>query len=268
MASVCQRRGRSGRGPAAPRAANTLYDVPVSNNGARCRIVIYGKGLEDQIAIQTPSDAFGGLKEPGYLAVNPQGKMPALDFGGLCLAESETINEFLVDKFADVGPSFVAATPELRAKSRLASRVHDMYLTTIQGCMYKGAPVYEGDGGAALRAEHIKQLNYQLDVLEGIFGEEGPYFAGSEQSLGDCAVFPTMVFAEYSLLKFFGWPTLFAGRPKLEAWFTAMVEDPVSGRVYKEVRGGLEKWDGIGRWDNLGITEQIAAHPELKWSYP
>ena len=86
--------------------------------------------------------------------------------------------------------------------------------------------------------------------------------------MGDCAVFPTMVFAEYSLLKFFGWSTLFAGRPKLEAWFTAMVEDPVSGRVYKEVRGGLEKWDGIGRWDNLGITDQIAAHPELKWSYP
>ena len=29
-------------------AAHTLYDFPVSNNGGRCRVVIYDKGVQDQ----------------------------------------------------------------------------------------------------------------------------------------------------------------------------------------------------------------------------
>jgi hypothetical protein len=28
----------------------TLYDFPVSNNGGRCRVVIYDKGLQDKVS--------------------------------------------------------------------------------------------------------------------------------------------------------------------------------------------------------------------------
>ena len=54
------------------------------------RIIIYKKGLEDVISIKTPA-AFGGLKSPEYLALNPQGKMPTLIFpaGGDPIPESE-----------------------------------------------------------------------------------------------------------------------------------------------------------------------------------
>ena len=38
-----------------------LYDLPVSNNGARCRIVIYKKGIEDKVEIKSPMD-LGGLR--------------------------------------------------------------------------------------------------------------------------------------------------------------------------------------------------------------
>ena len=46
------------------RAAAKLYDVPVSNNGARVRFIIYKKGLEKEYAILKP-DAIGGLKVNG-----------------------------------------------------------------------------------------------------------------------------------------------------------------------------------------------------------
>ena len=55
---------------------NVLYDVPVSNNGARCRLIILLEAqLEDEFAITNPSEV-GGLKSEEYLAMNPQGKMP------------------------------------------------------------------------------------------------------------------------------------------------------------------------------------------------
>ena len=44
-----------------------LYDIPVSNNGARARLVIYWKNLESDFAITNPS-ALGGIKSDEYLA--------------------------------------------------------------------------------------------------------------------------------------------------------------------------------------------------------
>ena len=40
-----------------------LYDMPVSNNGARCRVIIYKKGIEDKVSIKSPMD-LGGLRYP------------------------------------------------------------------------------------------------------------------------------------------------------------------------------------------------------------
>ena len=54
---------------------HTLFDVPVSNNGARCRIILYKKGLpESEVKVVSPAD-LGGFKSESYLAVNPQGKV-------------------------------------------------------------------------------------------------------------------------------------------------------------------------------------------------
>jgi hypothetical protein len=45
----------------------------VSNNGARCRHIIYKKGLEDLYDIQAPT-VLGGLKSEAYLKLNPQAR--------------------------------------------------------------------------------------------------------------------------------------------------------------------------------------------------
>lgn len=51
--------------------AGVLYDVPVSNNGARVRLVARWKGIE--LTTTNPLDAFaGGLKSKAYEDVNPQ----------------------------------------------------------------------------------------------------------------------------------------------------------------------------------------------------
>lgn len=119
-------------------AKYTLYDMPVSNHGARVRHVIYAKGLEDEFAIVPPSE-LGGLGSPEYKKLSPQGKMPLLVLpdgvgggGGAALPESEVIVQYICDRFGDRGPSMRAATPELRARAALATRIHDIYVASVQ----------------------------------------------------------------------------------------------------------------------------------------
>lgn len=114
-----------------------LFDMPVSNNGARCRTILYKKGIvKDQVDIISPV-ALGGLKSPEYLALSPSGLMPCLAIqkehasGMKHISESDTIARYLLSEYSDVGPSFLPENP----RSNQIARWHDMYLTTIQGCL-------------------------------------------------------------------------------------------------------------------------------------
>lgn len=82
---------------------------------------------------------------------------------------------------------------------------------------------------AAERASLLEQLNKQLDNLESVC--VGPYIAGPEITTGDSALMPTFVFLTYILPKYFGWRDVFAGRPKLAAWWQHMQQDPHAERV-------------------------------------
>jgi glutathione S-transferase len=82
------------------------------------------------------------------------------------------------------------------------------------------------------RATELAALAKQLDVLEEAIA--GPFMAGSSMSSADGALFPTFVFLTYMLPAYFGWANVFAGRPKLAAWWAAVNKDPVAARV-----GGL-----------------------------
>jgi len=49
VASGPRHESQCGRvGPVVMKAAHTLYDFPVSNNGGRCRVVIYDKRVQDK----------------------------------------------------------------------------------------------------------------------------------------------------------------------------------------------------------------------------
>jgi len=167
----------------------------VSNNGARCRVIIYKKLIEDQVTIASPMD-IGGLKSPEYLALNPQGKMPLLVTDEITLPESDTICRYLLDRFSGSSPSFVPSTVAARARSDLLCRLHDMYVTTIQGALYKATPPF---GIFGSRLEALAELRKQLIVLNNAADATGPYLAGEELSLADATVFPTMVFVAHML---------------------------------------------------------------------
>jgi len=227
---------------------STLFDLPVSNNGARCRIILYKKEIpKDEVDIVSPMD-LGGLKSPEYLAMNPQGKMPLLSVkNGMNIPESETICRYLLSTYVNQGPSFLPNDP----KSNLISRFHDMYITTIQGCLYKAAPPF---GPYGTRSDAINEMQKQLKIIDDLIdsNKDGIYLCGKEISLADATLFPTMVFIDSMLPKFGienGIPT------NLINWFNQIrAKDPVFTRVYDEVKGGVDSWESKGRWDTIWMA--------------
>jgi glutathione S-transferase len=179
----------------------------------------------------------GGLSSPEYLRVNPQGKMPALvvhmglDTDVANIAESDTISRYLMSAYATTGPSFQPDNP----RSNLIARFHDLYLTTIQGCLYKPAPPF---GTFGTRQDALLEYQKQLGVIEDYVLDGTMYLCGNEVSYADATLFPSLVFAKYMLPKFAASVPLLNTQlpPKLEAYFERVrTNDPAFAKVYDEV---------------------------------
>jgi glutathione S-transferase len=246
-----------------------LYDIPVSNNGARCRIILYKKGIDDsECIVKSPMD-LGGLKSEAYLQISPEGKVPALQIcesNGGCigsqqqlstLAESDTVARYLLKTYATVGPSF---QPDLPLSNEI-SRFHDMYLTTIQGCLYKASPPFGPYGN---RKEALEEYSNQLYVIADNFvnkDEDSVYLCGADVSLADATLFPSMVFATHMFPKFDlainSDPSRPVIPPILEAWFRRLIEtDTAFRKVYGEVRAAY-----------LGLSPKFANYWILRLSF-
>jgi len=247
-----------------------LISVPVGNNPARIRLLIYLKGIEDQIQLKTPFD-YGGMQSDEYKRINPQGKMPVLILpDGTTIYESKVISGYILDRWNGTGPKLQASTPEARALAAQINAIHDLYVaspnasdprvTATQGCMYKPVDVIDADS----RALKVAEIAKQLDVLEGLM--KGPFCVGEDMTEADLAMYPTFIFFVVMLPKVFGWPDVFHARPKLKTWMKHMETlEPVQ-QVKAEVEGGLQNWEQQKRFDS--IIEQIKAAPGLKWVYP
>ena len=224
-----------------------LYDKPVSNNGARCRAIIYKKGLsEKDVTIKNPNEV-GGLRSEEYLKINPQGKMPCLvcHETGLNIAESDTIARYLMARYSDMGPSFQPDNP----KSNLIARLHDIYLTTIQGFMYKATGPF---GRFGTRKDAMSEYIRQLQVIEDLIDyqdKDGIYLCGADISLADVTLFPSCVFASYMMPKFDVNPPL---PRKMNHWFNTLKnKDPVLSRICDEITKALHVWEKDDRWGRL-----------------
>jgi len=173
----------------------------------------------------------GGFKSDEYLAINPQGKVPALkcQATGMNIAESDTVSRFLLSEYANFGPSFQPDNPI----SNTMARFHDIYLTSIQSCLYRAEPPF---GTFGTRKDALKEYSKQLYILAGMMDPAGPYLCGAEVSLADATVFPSVVFATFMFPKFDSG----IEKPvpeKIEAWFQKMKDmDPAFQKVFDEVR--------------------------------
>lgn len=94
-------------------------------------------------------------------------------------------------------------------------------LPASQVAMYKPMPLEE-------RAAALADIDGILHNLEVLCGS--PWLCGPNPTTADAAAMPLFVFITFMLPRFFGWD-VFAGRPKLAAWWAAIRQDPHAQRV-------------------------------------
>ena len=255
----------------------TLYDIPVSNNGARVRLLLYWKGLESAFRVENPS-ALGGLKSEAYLALNPQGKMPLLVVPSddadesLAIPESEVIAQYVLHAYADVGPALIPEDPKQRALAALVTRVHDVYIAPIQGCLYRGPmPVSKRAEDLARRREADGRRRARLRRRIAFSCIEKrkrrrPVRLRREAVLRGRRVVPDVRLPRTHLAE-----VLQVGRRVREPAANENVV-PRDGarrlrrRVLGEIRAGLDDWHDAGRWEKTGVLEAVK-DDTYTWKY-
>jgi glutathione S-transferase len=215
-----------------------LYNMNLSNFATKSRIVVYEKGANVEIAA-IPG---GNNKSPEYLQINPLGKIPTLDADGVIVAESETINEYLEDKFPN--PPLLPKGAEARAKVRAFTRLHDLYLDPPLRSLFGQLNPKTRDDQVV--TEKLTELQGRLDLLEGMLAPAGNYAAGPEFTLADCALAPTTFFL-VNMLPGFGAKSALDGRPKYSAWWSKVQERPSVKKALAEMAEALKAFMGGGR---------------------
>lgn len=209
-----------------------LYGSLVSPYVARVVLAARYKGLA--LAPVTPPG--GGIKSPEYLAMNPLGKMPALEDGGRCIAESMIILEYLDDAHPD-RPLLPRAALD-RAQVRLLGRITDLYvMPQATGFFRNMNPAQRNQ----TEVEASKQgLAKALADLEHFMGG-GPYAFADVPTQADCAMLPCMLIMS-GVVAAFGITDIFADRPRLKAWFARMQQDPISGPFILEYNAAMQSF--------------------------
>src|SRR6202045_2988322 len=101
-----------------------LYHAGLSQASVKVRATLKEKGLAYKgHYLRLPE---GEHLAPDYLAINPDGQVPALVHDGVVITETSVINEYLDDVFPD--PPLRPASPIERARMRRWSQIVDEHL--------------------------------------------------------------------------------------------------------------------------------------------
>jgi glutathione S-transferase len=196
------------------------------------RVVLFARLKGIDLVPEMPA---GGIKSPEYLAKNPMGKMPVLEVDGTAIPESEVICEYLEDLHP--GSGGLPGDALDRARARLLSRVHDMYLTSAESTLFRNLKPASRDEAAvaAAKASIESGFGYLSHLVRA-----APYAAGSQLSLADCALLPSLVLFRKVLLPAYGLADPTAGAGKLGRWWSACEADPVAGPFIKEYSAAVD----------------------------
>lgn len=163
---------------------------------------------------------FGGNKEPTYLAKNPNGLIPTLEDGEICVWESNSIVRYLAARY---GAGWI--WEEDPAKRAEADRWMDWMISELQLAM---GPAFlalvrrasEKHDPAAVQAS-VDRTEAKLDILEAHLAGR-TYLAGERFGMADIAVAP-------GAHRWRQMPVPQKERPHLARWYAQVSARPAAG---------------------------------------
>ena len=161
--------------------------------------------------------SFGGLDDPAYRAMNPNGKVPTLRDGDLVVWESHAIIRYLAGAYSARG--LWPDDPRLRAA---ADQWTDWTATTFQPAwiglfwLVVRTPAEKHDRAAIDRAHKASLAAF--DVLERRLGE-APYLGGRQLTYADIA-------AGVAMYRWITMPIARPAMPNVLAWYKRLTDRP------------------------------------------
>ena len=140
--------------------------------------------------------ADGGTKSPQFLAINPAGRIPAIDDDGFCLAESMAINVYLAKKHGgELAPRSLEDEARMLQWSFWAMTEVEKPLVTLFMQRFEVPPGSEiekyfrerSPKDPATEQAALKAVEHPLSVLNGHLAKQ-EYLLGSSFTLADLNV--------------------------------------------------------------------------------
>jgi glutathione S-transferase len=170
----------------------------------------------------------GELKQPGYLAINPRGKVPALVDDGFALWETSAIVAYLDERYPEY-PVFPSGIAERAVVRRLSAEVHTYLYPELRKLMELTLLRTGGDGDPAAIADALDGLREQLRYFENAL--QGDYLFG-DLSAADFALYPLLALVQRLHVKR---PGLGAGEliaPRLAGFMQRIEQLPYFAKTY------------------------------------
>lgn len=171
----------------------------------------------------------GGIKSPEYLAINPLGKMPALEDNGRHLIESMVI----LDYFEDAYPQkpLLPANHAERARIRTLARLSDTYLAPQLGPLFRQLnPATRNQADVDAVVAGVRRV---LGDIDKFVDPKGPFLAGPTVTQADCAFAPSLNTLTI-VLGMFGVNDPLTSAPNVARWWKMIQSDPQFGPVLKQ----------------------------------
>ncbi|QPO19045.1 maleylacetoacetate isomerase [Pseudomonas sp. Y39-6] len=184
-----------------------LYTYYRSTASYRVRIALALKGLDfTAVPVNLVAPAGGAHRQPEYLAINPQGRVPALrtDDGEL-LIQSSAIVEYLEECYPQVPllSQDLAARAHARAvASIIACDIHPLHNSSTQNLLRQW-----GRDETQVLAWIGHWISQGLDAVEQLIGDHGFCF-GEQPGLADAFLIPQLYAAERFKVALAGYPRI------------------------------------------------------------
>lgn len=164
-----------------------IYDFHFAPNPRKLRVYLAEKGIS--IPFEQVNLVEGEQRRPGFLAKNPMGALPVLEFDdGTYLAESLAIIEYFEELHPE--PPMIGGTPRERARVRQLERLAEMsILNAIGRIFFNTSPVFAGRHQVPEAAEQAREgLANALRIMDEAIGKS-PFVAGQNPTIADCTLF-------------------------------------------------------------------------------